>query len=103
MNAQQVIAALRDPQVVLTDTDIKEAWDVLRVRHGQLGQLAATQYRVGDQVEFNSKKGLKAGKVTKINPKTIEVMVMERRLFGGNSSDFPVYWKVAPQLLRKVS
>jgi len=70
--------------------EISELWEVLRARHKELQARIASQFSIGDRVEFNRSKtgSLVVGEVTKVNVKTIKVKTGE-----GN-------WSVSPTLLR---
>ena len=81
-----------------TKEEIKEAWDVLKQKWGQLDAQAAFQFNIGDEVEWDGKKGLQRGTVQKINQKSVSVDVKDATAFGG-----VVTWKVSATLLKKVT
>jgi len=75
---------------IKTTTEIGELWDILRARHKELQARIASNFSIGDKVEFNRSKGgqIITGIVTKVNVKTIKV-----KTEGGG-------WSVSPTLLR---
>ena len=64
--------------------------DKLRLIHSQKQFAAAVQFKIGDQVRFDSRRGPVEGTVIKINKKTIHV------------KDGMTTWKVSPSLLQSV-
>lgn len=74
--------------------DVREGLQLLRDRFDQLEHQKKFDFQLGEQVWWrHSKRGTKmSGKVTKINPKTIQVT-----LESGQG------WRVSPSLLNKVS
>ena len=92
--AGAILDALADPKIAMTNDQIKQAWALLKTRHTNNTAAAASNFRIGDEVEFESKSlrnfGTKRGIVQKINVKSITVMVGDRR------------WTVSPALLTKV-
>lgn len=103
MNAEQILFSLRSPTVVMTREQISEAWDALKARHKNLQVMAATQFRAGDKVEFEGRRGrTQRGTVTKVNQKTVTVEVMQKTLVAGNFVERPTLWRVAASLLKKV-
>lgn len=103
MNAEQILSGLHNPAVVMTKEQITEAWDALKIRHKNLQAVAATQFRKGDKVEFDDKRGRPLqGVVTKVNQKTVSVEVVQKALVAGGFVNRPVHWRVAASLLRKM-
>lgn len=92
--AGAILDALADPKIAMTNDQIKQAWALLKTRHTNNTAAAASNFRIGDEVEFESKSlrnfGTKRGIVKKINVKSITVMVGDQR------------WTVSPALLTKV-
>src|SRR5690606_33196222 len=72
-NSQDIVAALKNPAIVMSSDDIKVCWDLLKARHSNLQTLQAQSFRVGDRVEFDARGSTKKGVVRKINRKTITV------------------------------
>lgn len=100
-NSQDIVAALKNPAIVMSSDDIKVCWDLLKARHSNLQTLQAQSFRVGDRVEFDARGSTKKGVVRKINRKTITVDVTQKALFDTDSvRERVVQWKVAPSLLR---
>ena len=92
--AGAILDAIADPKIAMTNDQIKQAWALLKTRHTNNTAAAASNFRIGDEVEFESKNlrnfGTKRGIVQKINVKSITVMVGDQR------------WTVSPALLTKV-
>jgi len=74
-------------------SEIKEFWDILKRRSGQIEEQLTTNFKVGDTVQFKSKKRygeMIKGKITQINRKTISVKTEMTT------------WRVSPSLLTKI-
>jgi len=74
-------------------SEVKEFWDILKRRNRQIEEQLTTNFKVGDTVQFKSKKRygeMIKGKVTQINRKSISVRTEKNK------------WTVAPSLLTKI-
>ena len=74
-------------------SEIKEFWDILKRRSRQIEEQLTTNFKVGDTVQFKSKKRygeMIKGKITQINRKTISVKTEMTT------------WRVSPSLLTKI-
>lgn len=72
--------------------EIRAVHDMLKERARQIQSRKKFEFRVSDAVQFVAPSGMKyAGKIVKINPKTIKVKVEQ-----GN------VWNCSPSLLKKV-
>jgi hypothetical protein len=77
----------------MTQEEIKEAWNILRLRHDQIAAMTARGFQIGDKVQFKDKNGGDhVGTVTKINRKTVGVR---------QEHPYRVNWNVAPAFLTK--
>lgn len=85
----------RNKILAATREEMEEAYDLLHVRHDMLALAAKAQFKVGDKVEWDSKKGGRtvSGKVTRILKKNVCV---------DEDGDKNLAWRVSPGLLRKV-
>ena len=88
--AGAIIDALADPAITMTMEQIRQAWELLRVRHSNAQALAVTQFKAGDKVTFTGQGKLQEGVVKKTNTKSVAVMVGS------------VKWSVSPSNLTKV-
>jgi hypothetical protein len=86
MQAAQLIAEIRNPATVLTDNDIRTAWDALKQRHSALKQAQAATFFVGQPVEFTARGVLHQGNVVRVNQKTVSVKVGAIKWSVGASS-----------------
>lgn len=93
----EVIDALRDPRFVISNENIRTAWELLRQRMRNNEALATMQFRVGDDVQFDAKGFTWTGAVTKVNQKSVSV----RATHIGRV--IPVDYKVPPSMLRKAA
>ncbi len=88
----QVITQLK----TMSDSELRALNSVLcdeiKHRHNLKNNLASAKLRVGDKVEFQSKRGRIQGTVTQINPKTIHV----------DEANGWMKWKVSPSLLKVI-
>ena len=90
MNKEEVVSYLWK---ISDRNEVKEFWDILKVRNRQLEEQIAYEFNIGDNVYFMSKAGEKiSGVIKKINQRSITV----------DTGDFS-QWKVSPSLLTKVS
>lgn len=72
--------------------DLKALSQALKQRWDQLTNQQVTKFNYGDEVEFDSKRGMTVtGTITKINTKTIKI-----------KTPMGLVWNVSPGLLRKV-
>lgn len=83
-------AELKKQLGILDMEDVKEAWDVLKARHTFLAQVASLDFRPGENVSFEGRRGqMLSGKVVRVNQSSVSVDV----------DGIP--WKVASTLLKK--
>ena len=94
--AAAFMKALRDPDLVLTRSEITEAWNELKNRADRIEREAVMAWRVGDKAEFTSRNrnfpGVQEGVITAINQKTVKL-----------KSTKGINWTVTPSVLRKVA
>jgi len=74
---------------VKTIPDMQKIYNVWANKRNQLIEKHRYSLKIGDKCEFNTKKGLIKGKITKINKKTIKVM-----------ADSGTLWTVSINLVR---
>lgn len=95
--AKDIIEALRNPAVGMSSTEISEAFGILKQRRAHIDAMGARSFRVGDEVQFEARRTLHRGKVTKINQKTVEVLVpIDNPLTPWLKEQ---RWKVSPSVL----
>jgi len=73
-----------------TVEEVHEAWDFLKLKHRTIQAGLVLNFDVGDGVSFFSRGMTQVGKVTKVNQKTVSVLVGTTR------------WKCSPNSLKKV-
>lgn len=92
ITSSDLISALRNPMFKIGESEVREAFELLRQRLTSQRAAQRLQFRIGETVTFNDRYGRQLiGYVEKINSKTIGVNV------GG------MKWRVCPSLLRKPS
>lgn len=92
--ADDILAALRDPSIPMSRAQIKDAWDILKLRSSTIAALAARAFHIGDKVSFDARGATWSGTVKKINQKSVSVLATKP------GSPASVEWKVSPNLLR---
>lgn len=75
-----------------TTDEVHEAWDVLKRKYNEIQGKLTYNFSIGDTVSFKGRGIAKTGKVTKVNQKTVSVLV----------GDFE-RWKCHPSGLTKVT
>lgn len=85
-----IIDALADPSVSMTMDQIRQALELLKIRHGNAQALAVSGFKPGDKVTFTGQGKLQEGVVKNTNTKSVTVMVGAMK------------WSVSPGNLTKV-
>lgn len=82
-------------QGIMSITDraaLRQIGDALRMRWGQIDEIAGMQFKVGDRVQFVGKGHKIAGVVTKVNRRTLKV----------KQDNTNIRWAVSTGLAEKV-
>lgn len=90
--ATTILDALKDRKIGMIEKDIREAWDILKVRFDELRRAATYSFSIGDNVTFQNRGIRYEGVVEKLNQKTVSVRISS----GGT-------WRVTSSVLTKVA
>jgi hypothetical protein len=96
-NVEHIVSVLRE---LTTREDLKVVRDALKEQFDVVDAMTALKFRVGDKVEWDSRKRgghVKTGTVVRVNQKSVSVFVPE------GPRGIPEKWKVHPSFLRKVA